>query len=141
GRTVKQGYSGKSDWELIRHVKEGLGIPVVGNGDIQTASEGRRLVKEGYCDSFMVGRAAMSNPPLFADRQPETLGGMFSLLEEYICLCSKYYDKVPLVSVRLKAMNMIRGARNAARLRNLISNAASVEEIIGIKKKETPKNE
>ncbi|MFH1394372.1 MAG: tRNA-dihydrouridine synthase family protein [Candidatus Micrarchaeota archaeon] len=140
GRTVKQGYSGKSDWELIRHVKEGLDIPVVGNGDIQSASEGRRLVREGYCDSFMVGRAAMSNPLLFKDQKPQTIGGMFCLLEEYICLCSKYYEKMPIVPIRLKAMNFIRGARSAARLRNSISNAKSVEEILEIKKKESAKN-
>jgi len=134
GRTVKQGYSGKADWELIRYVKENLDIPVIGNGDLQSAKEGKEMVKKGYCDSFMIGRAAMCNPMLFRNMAPETLEGRFSLLEEYICLCSKYMEKLPLVSIRLNAMNFIHGERNAAKLRNQISNAKSVEEILEIKR-------
>jgi len=134
GRTEKQGYSGNSNWELIREIKENLDIPVIGNGDVQFAKEGESRIKAGYCDSYMIGRAAMSNPKVFSNMDLATLGGRFSLLEEYICLCSKYQEEMQLVPIRQKAMNFIRGSRNAARLRDEISRASTVQEILEIKR-------
>ena len=64
-RTVKQGYSGHSDWKLIKELKRLVKIPVCGNGDIQTPEDAKRMLDETECDYVMVGRAAASNPFLF----------------------------------------------------------------------------
>lgn len=65
GRTMLQGYSGKADWEAIKQVYDAVEIPVVGNGDIGTSRQGFELISKGYCDAFMIGRAAMKDPRVF----------------------------------------------------------------------------
>ncbi len=66
GRTREQFYSGKADWEIIRQVKEAVKIPVIGNGDVFTPQDARRMLEETGCDGVMVARGARGNPWLFA---------------------------------------------------------------------------
>ena len=65
GRTRQQFYSGKADWEIIRKVKEAVSIPVIGNGDVFTPQDAKRLVEETGCDGIMVARGAKGNPWIF----------------------------------------------------------------------------
>ncbi len=66
-RTADQGFSGHSDWEIIRKVKECLKIPVIGNGDIRCAADALRMMAETGCDGVMIGRASLGNPWIFGD--------------------------------------------------------------------------
>lgn len=65
GRTREQYYSGKADWEIIRKVKEAVKIPVIGNGDVFTPQDAKRLTEETGCDGIMVARGAKGNPWIF----------------------------------------------------------------------------
>lgn len=65
GRTREQFYSGKADWEIIAKVKEAVGIPVIGNGDIVTAKDAQSMMKQTGCDAIMIGRGAQGNPWIF----------------------------------------------------------------------------
>ena len=65
GRTRKQFYEGKANWDIIRLVKQAVNIPVFGNGDIHTVEDGLRMLKETGCDGLMIGRGADGNPWLF----------------------------------------------------------------------------
>jgi nifR3 family TIM-barrel protein len=64
-RTAKQMYRGKADWRLIARLKEAVGIPVVGNGDVAVAADAVRMFNETGCDGVMIGRASMKNPWIY----------------------------------------------------------------------------
>jgi tRNA-dihydrouridine synthase B len=65
-RTTRMGYTGRSDWTLIRYLKEHTRLPVVGNGDIKSAGDAMRMFEETGCDGVMVGRGALGNPWIFS---------------------------------------------------------------------------
>lgn len=67
GRTRQQYYSGTADWDTIRRVKEGVCIPVIGNGDVDSPKKAEALIKETGCDGVMVGRAVRGNPWIFRE--------------------------------------------------------------------------
>jgi tRNA-dihydrouridine synthase B len=64
-RTAKQMFSGHADWSRIARLKEALAIPVVGNGDVATAADAVRMIREIGADAAMIGRASMKNPWIF----------------------------------------------------------------------------
>jgi tRNA-dihydrouridine synthase B len=63
GRTYDQAFRGQADWEPIYALKRRLSVPVLGNGDVQSRSDG--LARLGNLDGFMIGRAAIGNPWAF----------------------------------------------------------------------------
>ena len=69
GRTRTQSYSGRADWEIIRKVKEAVGIPVIANGDVFEPEDVPRILRVTGADLVMIGRGAMGNPWLFSRGQ------------------------------------------------------------------------
>ncbi len=67
GRTRSQGYSGKVDLEIIKQVKENVKIPVIGNGDIKSCYDARKMLDETKCDAVMIGRGVLGNPWIFKE--------------------------------------------------------------------------
>lgn len=64
-RTREDGYTGQARWEFIAAVKDAVGIPVIGNGDIRTPEDAAAMVDATHCDAVMIGRAAPANPWIF----------------------------------------------------------------------------
>jgi nifR3 family TIM-barrel protein len=62
GRTRVQMYSGVANWDIIKEVKQAVSIPVIGNGDVFTPEDARRMLDHTGCDAVMIGRAALGNP-------------------------------------------------------------------------------
>jgi nifR3 family TIM-barrel protein len=68
GRTKEQGYRGCADWDAIAEVKAAVKIPVIGNGDVRTVADIKRIQDYTGCDAVMIGRGAIANPWIFSDR-------------------------------------------------------------------------
>lgn len=62
GRTRSQGYSGKVNLDVIKEVKESVNIPVIGNGDIKTPEDAKKMLDYTGCDAIMIGRGVLGNP-------------------------------------------------------------------------------
>jgi len=67
GRTKAQGFSGHADWGMIKTVKKSVSIPVIGNGDVRTALDAKRMMDETGCDGVMIGRAIQGYPWIFRE--------------------------------------------------------------------------
>jgi tRNA-dihydrouridine synthase B len=72
GRTRRQGYSGRVDYEIIRRVKEALEIPVIASGDVLSPELVRKMFDETGCNGVAVARGALGNPWIFRET-PEYL--------------------------------------------------------------------
>ncbi len=77
-RTAEQLYDGAADWskiaELVEHMKP-TGVPVLGNGDIWSGTDGARMIEETGCAGVVVGRGCLGRPWLFADLVSAINGG------------------------------------------------------------------
>ncbi len=129
-RTVRQGYSGKADWNKIKEIKEAVNIPVIGNGDIFTKEDVERMQELTKCDFIMIGRAAMTNPAIFKEISNGKISSKekLNLFFEYIELAEKY-NCYKFISAKRHALNFTRGIPNSTRLREKISLSKTLDEI------------
>lgn len=74
GRTAKQMFGGRADWDRIAELKSRLSIPVMGNGDVNTPADAVAMFRETSCDLVMIGRASMKNPWIFQQCAAELRG-------------------------------------------------------------------
>ena len=94
-RTQKMKFKGKADWEIIKQVKESVSIPVIGNGDIMSPKDGKKMMNTTGCDLIMIGRGALGRPWIFKQTNHYLKTG--ELLEEpdnkkRIEVCIKHYN-------------------------------------------------
>lgn len=156
GRTQKQGYSGKADWEIIKAVKESVSIPIIGNGDVFSAEEFWRHKEESGCDYIMIGRGAIGNPLIFKeikeykrklededkdrekgnikkedkkkeDKKKEEKRRLFI---EYCELAEKY--DITISQIKNHALSFTKGLKKSAQIRNKMTAVKSVEELINL---------
>jgi len=135
-RTVKQGYAGKSDWSLIKEMKQLVKIPVCGNGDIETPEDAKRMLDETGCDYVMIGRGAAKNPYLFKQINAYLKYGNYPkiLPKTKLKYFFKYLDyaknySIKPAQIRMQAMNFSRGCDGGKKLRGDLLGKNSLEEI------------
>jgi len=93
-RTREQGYSGQAQWEWIAAVKQAVGIPVTGNGDIRTPEDAAAMIAQTGCDGVMIGRAAPANPWIFRQIAQYTATGSYkrATVEDRYRLIRTYFQ-------------------------------------------------
>jgi tRNA-dihydrouridine synthase B len=142
-RTREQFYSGKADWSVIRRVKEEVGIPVIGNGDVYTAADARRMMEETRCDAVMVGRGAMGNPWLFREiahflktgehLPPPTMAERFGIMRRHLLMQLEYCDeKRGVLEMRKHLGWYLKGLPEAARMRERVNQIHESDELYAL---------
>jgi len=140
-RTRKQGYSGNADWNIIKKVKENVNIPVIGNGDIKSCYDAKRMLDETNCDAIMIGRGVLGNPWLIKECVEYLEKGIIPKevsLKEKINMIKKHLDlliktkpyKVALLEIRSHAAWYLKGLPNTKELKEAIFKVDNHEELI-----------
>lgn len=140
GRTRAQGYTGKANWENIGKVKHAVKIPVIGNGDVTSAADARRLREVSGCDGVMIGRGGLGNPwifqqihsVLFEGREvaPPTQEERLATVIEHMELEALYAGPVKAVyHMRRIGTWYIAGMPNAAKWRGELVQSKTLERV------------
>lgn len=140
GRTRVQMYEGKANWDVLREVKKHLTIPFMGNGDVRTPEDAKRMIDYVGCDGVMIGRAALGNPWMIYRTQHYLETG--ELLEEphpaeKIETAKLHLDrlirlkgeKIGCLEFRQHAAYYLKGAPRATKTRLAVNKATTQEEM------------
>ena len=91
-RTASMGHSGAADWTWAAKAREVVSIPVVVNGDVKTAGDAQRAMRETKCEAVMIGRRAIEHPWIFREIEAARAGKpvLSPTPEERIALCIEH---------------------------------------------------
>lgn len=139
-RTRSQGYRGEADWSIIKAVKDNVNIPVIGNGDIKTPEDAKRMLDETGCDAIMIGRGVLGNPWLIEQTVAYLNGDLVSQPNrlDRVDMCIKHLNYLSVVKdekvARLEIRNHIgwyfKGLPGANEIKNKVYQCDSIHDIM-----------
>lgn len=143
GRTRVQMYEGKANWEVLRQVNEVLSIPLMGNGDVRTPQDAKRMLDEVGCEAVMIGRAALGNPWMIYQTEHYLQTG--ELIEEPTArekittakihlqrLVDLKGEKIATREFRQHAAYYLKGVPRAAKVKVAVNQAETQQQMIDI---------
>lgn len=143
GRTRVQMYEGKANWEILKEVKKHLSIPFMGNGDVRTPEDAKRMLEEVGCDGVMIGRAALGNPWMIYRTQhyletgelvvePTPVEKIVTAKLHLSRLIHLKGEKIACREFRQHAAYYLKGAPRAAKTKLAINQAETEAQVIEI---------
>lgn len=138
-RTRSQGYSGKADWNIIKQVKEKVSIPVIGNGDILSCYDAKRMMDETGCDAVMIGRGVLGNPWLIKEcvdylesgKEPSVVSSLdrLNMILHHLSLIRKNKDEhIAVLEMRSHAAWYLKGVKKSSLLKQKLFKATKIDE-------------
>ena len=142
GRTREQQYSGEADWEMIGRVKNIVSIPVIGNGDIFTASQAVEKQRIAKTDGVMIGRGAMGNPWIFREIKAMMSGRHADavtytekkemILRHYRMMLDSKPEIIAVREMRKHIGWYVRGMKGAGKIRAEINQCGDAEAVVNL---------
>lgn len=140
GRTREQYYTGNADWDIISKVKAAVNIPVIGNGDITTPVDAKKMIEQTGCDGVMIGRAARGNPWIFKEVshylatgeliERPTLDEVRKMILRHARMLVEYKGNfIGIREMRKHVSWYISGYPHSAAIRNQVNMVESIEEL------------
>lgn len=140
GRTAEQHYSGTADWGIIAEAKRAVSIPVIGNGDVKSPEDARRMIDETGCDGVMIGRSSLGNPWIFRRTvhflatgmllpEPTYVERMEIAREHLRMIVELYGEDKGIREMRGQMAWYVKGLPGAAQFRRLLTEAVSLEDM------------
>lgn len=141
-RTRSQGYRGDADWSIIKAVKDNVNIPVIGNGDIKTPEDAKRMLDETGCDAIMIGRGVLGNPWLIEQTvaylngdlvsQPNRLDRVDMCIKHLNYLSDVKDEKVARLEIRNHIGWYFKGLPGANEIKNKVYQCDSIHDIMQV---------
>ena len=142
-RTREERYGIRANWSIIKEVKENVSIPVIGNGDIFTCYDAKRMIDETGCDAIMIGRGVLGNPWLikqcieYMDEgiEPErvTLEERIEMIKRHAELLSDIRpEKVAMHKMRTHAAYYLKGRYRSAEIKPRLFKMNTKEELFDL---------
>ncbi|APT18219.1 tRNA-dihydrouridine synthase [Amylolactobacillus amylotrophicus DSM 20534] len=140
GRTRKQMYTGKADWNILKQVNDALTIPFIGNGDVVTPQDAKRMLDEVGSTAVMVGRAALGNPWIIKDMEHYLETGellpeqtprekVATAKEQLTALVELKGEKIAVPEFRRQAAYYLKGVPRSTRTRAKINEIWTQKEV------------
>lgn len=143
-RTKIQEYKGKADWNIIKEIKKEVSIPVIGNGDVKTCYDAKRMLDETNCDAVMIGRGVLGNPWLIKECvdyidnavEPENVSveEKIEMIKKHceLLLKNKVDEEIAVIKMRKQASYYMKGLYKNAIIKNKIFQVNSKEELFDL---------